>query len=251
MRVFTVSGKAVNGGETITIRHQADGNVERIGFRGIPTLASGQIVKIGASRLIHQGDMWVVTLPMFTEAFVARIHVEYGSRTWDSDRVTFDIDPDDVIAVNAAFTAANFKAVTDELSDARGESESLGDRLDAADGADEALGERIDAVENPGIVTVAESRTLALTDAFKLLKVTADPSAVTLTIPANDTVAFPVGTKIEIISYSDHDVSVTSVEGVGLYSDQSHKNIGPDCVAPLRKMGTNDWSLYGTLKAAV
>ena len=250
MRVFTVSGNAVNGGETITIRHQADGNVERIGFRGIPTLAAGQIVKIGASRLIHQGDMWVVTLPMFTEAFVARIHVEYGSRTWDSDRVTFDIDPDDVIAVNEAFTAANFKAVTDELTVARGESESLGDRLDAADEADEALGERIDAVENPGIVTVAESRTLALTDAWKFLVVGSAADAA-LTIPLNADAAFPVGAEITVFSDTEFAVSIARAEGVTTHSDGGLLNIKPFCAATLKKIGEDAWFIYGALVAAV
>lgn len=232
MRVFGISSGVVNGGSTVTVRHKADGNVETIGFSGIPTYAEGQLVTLGATRLIKQGDVWALTLPAFAAAF------------------SIAIDADDEIAVDAAFTAENFKAVTDEITAARGESESLGDRLDAADEAVEALGERIDAVEIPGIVAVAESRTLALTDAGKMLKVTADPSAVTLTIPANETAAFPVGTRIEIMSYSDHDVTVASVEGVGLYSNQSYKNIGPDCVATLIKMQTDDWVLYGTLKAA-
>lgn len=250
MRVFGISSGVVNGGSTVTVRHKADGNVETIGFSGIPTYAEGQLVTLGATRLIKQGDVWALTLPAFTSTFIAQLRVEYGTRTWKSAPFSIAIDADDEIAVRDAFTAENFKAVTDELSAARGESETLGDRLDAADEADEALGERIAAVEIPGIVAVAESRTLALTDAGKMLKVTADPSAVTLTIPANETAAFPVGTRIEIMSYSDHDVTVASVEGVGLYSNQSYKNIGPDCVATLIKMQTDDWILSGTLKAA-
>lgn len=249
MRVFDISGHVVNGGNAVTIRHKADGNVETIGFRGIPNLASGQIVMVGETPLVRQGDIWTLTIPLFTDAFVTRIHVVYAYRTWESLHFVVAIDPDDVIAVNEAFTAANFKAVTDELSVARGESESLGNRLDAADEADEALGERIDAVENPGIVTVAASRTLALTDAWKFLVVDSAADAA-LTIPLNADAAFPVGAEITVFSDTEFDVSIARAEGVTTHSDGGLLNIKSFCAATLKKIGEDAWLIYGSLVAA-
>lgn len=131
MRIFNVSGHVVNGGNTVTVRHKADGNVETIAFSGLPVYAEGQNVTLGATKLIRQGSLWLLTLPAFTDAFAARLHVEYGPQTWDSDRFSVAIDADDVIAVNDAFTAKNFKAVVDEIGAARGASASLSGALTA------------------------------------------------------------------------------------------------------------------------
>jgi hypothetical protein len=125
MRIFNVSGHVVNGGNTVTIRHKADGNVETIAFKGLPAYAEGQNVTLGGTRLIRQGSLWLLTLPAFTAAFVARLRVEYGPYAWDSAHFSVAIDPDNVIAVDDAFTAKNFKAVVDEIGAAREGDSSL------------------------------------------------------------------------------------------------------------------------------
>jgi hypothetical protein len=97
------------------------------------------------------------------------------------------------------------------------------------------------------IVTVASSKTLELTDANKLLKATA---AVTLTVPADSTTNFPVGTEIAVVQYTSGQVTFAG-SGVTINSKDSKLLIdGQYASAVLKKMATNEWLLLGALKSA-
>ena len=97
------------------------------------------------------------------------------------------------------------------------------------------------------IVTVSSSKTLALGDegTFQLVNNSANA---TITIPANATVAFDVGTEIEFCRYTAKTVSFSAASGVTLVSVGSSTSIADryGC-ACLKKLDTNTWLLAGDI----
>jgi hypothetical protein len=98
-----------------------------------------------------------------------------------------------------------------------------------------------------GVVNVTASTTLALTHAEKTVRVTAS-GAVTLTVPTNASVAFPVGTCIVVTGVGAGAVSFTPASGVTLNSKDSKRTIdGQYAAVTLYKAGTDVWELWGAL----
>lgn len=97
------------------------------------------------------------------------------------------------------------------------------------------------------IVSVTASKTLALTDAGTLQQVNST-SNLTITIPANDSVAFPTGTEIELVRWNTGTVTIAAASGVTLVSANSKVKIATrySC-ACLKKIATNTWLLVGDL----
>lgn len=118
---------------------------------------------------------------------------------------------------------------------------------DANEALLEGLGSSVNGLYNPSIVSVAESKTLALTDAGKIQKATA---AVTITVPPSGTVAFPASTQISIVSFTASDVAISAGDGVTIRSKDSKLKIdGQYTSASLLKIDTDEWLLVGALKA--
>lgn len=93
------------------------------------------------------------------------------------------------------------------------------------------------------------SYTLALADAGKLILMTSG-SAQTVTIPPNSSVAFPVGTKIDIIQTGAGQCDVAPGAGVTLNSDTSKRKVNVQYAAvSIIKTATDTWLLIGALKA--
>ena len=95
--------------------------------------------------------------------------------------------------------------------------------------------------------TKTASFTLALSDAGKFTTVNST-AAITITIPANASVAFPTYTEMEFCRYNTGSVTFAAASGVTLLSVDSVKTIGNryGCVA-LKKVGTDTWLLSGDL----
>ena len=90
--------------------------------------------------------------------------------------------------------------------------------------------------------------TLVLSDAGKLVTL-ANAAAVTLTIPTNASVAFPLGTRIDLVQYGAGQVTVGGA-GVTIRSSGSRlKLTGQYSGATLWKKGTNEWVLLGDITA--
>lgn len=90
------------------------------------------------------------------------------------------------------------------------------------------------------------SYTLALTDAGKAVRLN-NASAITLTIPTNATVAFPVDTRIDIIQMGAGQVTVGGA-GVTIRSSGSKlKLTGQYSGATLLKIATDEWVLIGDI----
>jgi hypothetical protein len=92
--------------------------------------------------------------------------------------------------------------------------------------------------------------TLALADEGKVLRVNSSSNR-TITIPKNSVVAFSIDTEIAILRYGTGTVSIAPVDGdVTLQSADGERKIRNryGSVA-LKKIGTDEWVLVGSLEA--
>jgi hypothetical protein len=97
------------------------------------------------------------------------------------------------------------------------------------------------------IIETAANRTLVLTDSGKVILATDE---VTITVPPNADVAFPIGTQIVILVSTASDVDVAAGDGVTIRSRDSYLKIdGQYAGATLFKTAENTWYLIGSLKA--
>jgi hypothetical protein len=93
------------------------------------------------------------------------------------------------------------------------------------------------------------SYTLVLSDAGKLIEVL-NASANTVTIPANSSVAFPVGTQILVTQTGVGQTSIAGAAGVTLWSKDSNVKLSAKYSAvTLIKRSTDTWYLFGDLTA--
>lgn len=89
--------------------------------------------------------------------------------------------------------------------------------------------------------------TLVIADAGKVVELN-NAAAITLTIPPNSSVAYPVGTCIELWQQGAGTVTVAPGSGVTIRSPGSKLALnGQYAGATLRKRATNEWALEGNL----
>jgi hypothetical protein len=89
--------------------------------------------------------------------------------------------------------------------------------------------------------------TLALDDAGKVITAT-NASPVTITVPGNSAVAYPIGTQIVVVAGGAGAVTFSPVVGVTVNSKDSNLTIdGQYASACLLKVSTNTWILFGAL----
>ncbi len=96
---------------------------------------------------------------------------------------------------------------------------------------------------------VGTTYTVVLTDDGKL--VTADnASAIALTIPPNSSVAFGIGTQINIMQLGAGQVTITAGAGVTIRSNGSKLKLnGQYAVATCLKIASDTWVAVGNLSA--
>ena len=110
----------------------------------------------------------------------------------------------------------------------------------------------LDAVATAMIAINAQTGTTyttVLTDDGKLI--TADNAAsIALTIPPNSSVAYGIGTQINVMQLGAGTVTITAGAGVTLRSDGSKlKTNAQYAVATCCKIATDTWVVVGSLKA--
>jgi len=89
--------------------------------------------------------------------------------------------------------------------------------------------------------------TLALTDAGGFVEIT-NASGITLTVPPNSSVAFPLKTRIDIVQQGAGQISVAAGAGVTIRSSGSKlKLTGQYSGATLLKRATDEWYLIGDI----
>jgi len=91
--------------------------------------------------------------------------------------------------------------------------------------------------------------TLVLTDAGKMVTLS-NASAITLTVPTNASVAFPVNTRIDLLQYGAGQVTVAAAGGVTIASKASALKLSAQYAgATLWKKATDTWVLVGDISA--
>ena len=91
--------------------------------------------------------------------------------------------------------------------------------------------------------------TLVLGDAGKYVTLN-NASAVTLTVPTNATVAFDVGTVVNVVQLGAGQVTIAGAGGVTVNSEGAKLKLkGQYAVASLLKTATNTWVALGNLSA--
>ncbi|BAQ92785.1 hypothetical protein [uncultured Mediterranean phage uvMED] len=94
----------------------------------------------------------------------------------------------------------------------------------------------------------SNSYTLVLTDRDKLLEV-GNSTDITITLPTNASVAFPIGTQILLVQSGIGQCIFTPSVGVNLYAEDSKvKTVGQYAMATLIKCDTDSWYLGGNLE---
>ena len=93
------------------------------------------------------------------------------------------------------------------------------------------------------------SYTLVLTDVAKVISLS-NAAAITLTVPTNASVAFPVGTQILLYQAGAGQVTVAGDSGVDVRSNGAKLKInGQYAVAGLLKIATDEWVMFGNTAA--
>ena len=98
-------------------------------------------------------------------------------------------------------------------------------------------------------VQTGTAYTLVLSDAFKLVCMN-NAAASTLTVPPNSSVAFPVGTRIDIGQDGAGQVTVVAGSGVTVRTPETLKLRKQFAKATLIKRDTDTWDLEGNLEAS-
>ncbi|WP_312921185.1 hypothetical protein [Stutzerimonas nitrititolerans] len=102
--------------------------------------------------------------------------------------------------------------------------------------------------DKSALVTTATSRTLALIDAWNLLR-PATTGAITLTVPTNAAVAFEIGTEITIRSVGN--ITLDYASGVVLEPQSGGTlNMTARMTVTLKKVAANEWIVIGQTVAA-
>jgi len=91
------------------------------------------------------------------------------------------------------------------------------------------------------------SYTLVLTDVAKVISLT-NAAAITLTVPTNASVAFPVGTQILLYQGGAGQVTISSSATIRSQGTKLKIN-GQYGVAGLLKIATDEWVAFGNLAA--
>ena len=88
---------------------------------------------------------------------------------------------------------------------------------------------------------------LVLTDAHKTVIIT-NGSAIDLKIPTNSGIAFPIGTRIEIIQGGAGQITIVPSGGVTVNSSGGKTKLAAQyAVATILKVATNTWYLFGDI----
>jgi hypothetical protein len=89
--------------------------------------------------------------------------------------------------------------------------------------------------------------TLALSDAGKLLTLT-NAATITLTVPDEATVAFPTGSRVDIVQLGAGQVEIDPASGVTVDAKNGDDKLaGQYSAATLIYLGSDDWIMIGDL----
>lgn len=94
----------------------------------------------------------------------------------------------------------------------------------------------------------ADDYTLALSDNFNAVE-TNKATANTVTVPPNSSVAFPIGSQVNVLQYGAGQTTIAAGAGVTLRYSVGLKIVAQYDGCTLTKVGTDEWYLNGALEA--
>jgi len=99
-------------------------------------------------------------------------------------------------------------------------------------------------IHNRGFNNQTNDYTLVLTDAYKIVEMDKS-TAVTLSVPRNVNVPFPIGTEIKIAQLGTGQVTISPLSTVTIRSNGGkNKTTAQYSIATLVKRDVNEWYLY-------
>lgn len=226
-------------------------------------MATGMSVKPGTMVVVNEGTIGVDAVFMLTTN--GSIVVGTNGMTWTNLRTTLGAQPldSDLTAIAALTTTsygraflelANQAALMALLSSATTSAEGkveLATETEAYTGTDTSR-----AVTPAGVFQAIAIRTinaqsgtsytLVLGDAGKMVTLN-NASPITLTVPANSSVAFVVGTQIELAQLGAGQVTVAAAGGVTIRSTDTLKLTDQYSAVVLTKLATDEWLMTGRI----
>lgn len=169
-----------------------------------------------------------------------------------ADQFTVAIDPDtaneEIVFVTAAasdtFTIVRGRAGTTAVSHSSGATVKHVLTSDDLNAFEAGLNQTL-----PFNAQSGTTYTLALTDAGDVVTLT-NGSAITVTVPLNSSVAFPIGTQVTLAQMGAGQVTVAGAVGVTVYAADSFLKLRTQYSSgTLIKTATNTWLLIGDLAA--
>ena len=198
--------------------------LDEIGDVAVTGVSSGQFLKWNGSNWVNDAiDLSTDTTGDYVSSLVAGTGVSLSNNSGENATPTIAIGQ--AVATNSNVQFADITAT----------------------GTMTITGETI--IGPAAIANKTAAYTLALADQGKIIEMSVG-SAVQLTVPPNSSVAFPIGTQINIVQYGVGKVEVLQGAGVtvrgtpGLFLRAQYSS------AALIKRATNEWYLVGDLSAS-
>lgn len=191
---------------------------------GAETLTSKTLTAPIISTISNTGTL---TLPTSTDTLVGRATTDTLTNKTLTTPVIASISNSGTITVPTGTDTLVGKATTDTLTNKTLTDAKINTTLNAQTGT---------------------TYTLVLTDASKLVTLS-NASAITMTVPPNSSVAFPVGTSIDLASIGAGITTVAQGAGVTVNSTPGLKLRAQYSGGTLVKTATDTWLLFGDLSA--
>lgn len=239
----------------------------RFDFRCRKSLISGEIIRanatypplVEATRIANEAAAAALAAAERIGTDIGEMNVQAD---WDEADTAQDAyirnkpaipdSPGDVGAAPASHAAQHQQGGSDPVTPILHASRHASGGADALSPADIGAASLTSGRITPSEATSAQtlylaSHTLALADAGRLL-VENSASAIVVTIPTDASVAFPLGTEIEVCRWFTGAVSFAAESGVNLYAMNNAFSIsGRFGSAVLKKVETNGWLICGAL----
>jgi hypothetical protein len=256
---WTTFNNKVPTSRTLTINGTAfDLSADRtwtIGGTGISTLntltASTQTFAVGTS-----GTDFAISSATSTHTFnLPTASATNRGALSSADWSTFNGKQATITGGATTITSSNLTASRALVSDGSGKvavATTTSTEIGYVNGVTSAIQTQIDAKADKTTtfnIQTGTSYTLALTDAGKIIEMQ-NGGANIVYIPFNSSVAFPIGTEIQVLQFGAGQTTITPVSGVTTKSKSNQVKIGNQYTGvTLVKRGTNDWYIIGNLTA--
>ena len=172
-----------------------------------------------------------------------------------ADWSTFNGKQANITGAATTITSSNLTASRALVSDGSGKvavATTTSTEIGYLNGVTSAIQTQIDAKADKATtfnIQTGTSYTLVLSDASKIIEMQSG-SANTVTVPLNSSVAFPIGTEIQVLQYGAGQTTIAAAGGVSLRSKSSQLKIGNLYTGvTLVKRGTNEWYVIGNVSA--